>query len=140
MSLVTEVQARYSATRLKQLTNAGAPAGTGSIDSTVLAQAATSAEAQFKTYVQIAYDSTNVQHIDCACECVIALLNLWAEMPSQTQWDAWVDRAKALALVTGRDRVTPTTRSTIDPSDRDSGETPDADRIRFEDIVPKPPG
>ena len=117
MALTDEVTSRYSAKRLQQLTNPGAPEGTGSIDTTRLGLAATDIEAEFETYCGVEYDGSEAQHVSVAVEGVIALLKKRLEHPDTGDWDDWLGRANSLSLVTGRDKVSPSTKSTIDPSD-----------------------
>ena len=139
MALVDEVQSRYAAARIKQLTNPGVPGGTSAVDTARLALAATDVEAEFAIYCGVAYDGSVATHVTVAVEGVIAKLKTRLETPSTKEWDEWVDRAKALSLVTGRNKITPTTKSTIKLTTRPTQETPDTDRSRFTDIVPNPP-
>ena len=140
MSLSTEVQSRYATTRLAQLTNPGVPGGTAAIDTDKLTLAATDIENSFPVYCGVAYDGSNAQHVAVGVEGVVAILKTRLEHPDTAAWDAWIDRAKALGLVTGRNKVSPSTRSTIKPSTRRTNDTPDADRTAFPDVVPNLPG
>lgn len=144
MSLSTEVQARYPTQRLVNLTNAGA-GDTGSVNTTRLDAACTDVAALFKIHAGIAFDATDARHVAVACEGVIGQLEVrLGSSGSRKRIKEWIDEElKPLSLVTGRNKVTPTTDSQLTPtSDLDPGQTlrrPDFDRRRFEKFTPDGP-
>ncbi|RKY16667.1 MAG: hypothetical protein DRQ55_17535 [Planctomycetota bacterium] len=144
MTLATEVQARYPATRLVQLTNAGEENATV-VDATILGLAATDASAEFQEIAGVAYDGSEAIHVRAAVKGVIALLYKWAEAPGTTAdklYEEFQQACESVARVTGRNRITPTTTSVLTPSDeRQDQETvrPDTDRPNYDDLIPDPP-
>jgi len=144
MTLATEVQARYPATRLVQLTNPGDESGT-TLDATILGYAATDVQADFEIYAGVEYDGTDARHVSVAVEGVMAKLYQRTETPGSKAdklHDQYIERVRSLGKVTGRNRVTPTSSSVLTPtSEREGTETvrPDSDRPDFEDYVANAP-
>lgn len=115
MALSDEVIARYSSTRLKQMTNPGVQSPSA-IDTTVLGLAATDVESDFTTYVGVAYDGTVARHVSVAVEGVIALLYLRGEnagSDADKRFDRYRERLIELSKVEGRDRLKPKTREVL---------------------------
>jgi len=144
MALVDEVTSRYPAARLKQLTNPNNQAAS-TVNATILALAATDVEGEFPMYCAVTYDGTDARHVAVAVEGVIAKLAMRSEAAgdgANKLHDQWIDRMKALARVTGRNRIKPRTLSPLTPSDeQEDAETvrPDTDRPNFEDLIPEAP-
>jgi len=144
MGLSTDFQNRFPSNRLKQLTNPGNQAGS-SVNTTLIDYAATDVEADFETYAGVEYDSADSRHVSVAVDGVLAKLYQRAETPGSKAdglHDAYIQRLRDLAKVTGRDRVVPKTTSVLTPTpERDGTETvrPDADRDDFGDLVPNAP-
>lgn len=110
MSLRTVVEARVSTTRLKQLTNPD-DAAASSASSTKLDAACSDAAGEFEVYAQTVFDETDARHIATAVDLVILLLQERGAAHVEglsAQREKIVQRLKDLALVTGRDRVLPT--------------------------------
>lgn len=146
MALADEVTARYPEPRLRQLTNGGTESAS-SINTTTLGYAATDVQADFKTYCGVAYDNSDARHVAVAVEGVIAKLYQRGEAPgskANALHDAYIERLTALAKVTGRDRLKPTTKSVLTPTSeqQDSSQTvrPSFDDFGdFDRLIPDPP-
>ena len=144
MALIDEVKARYTSARLIQLTNRGDKSAS-TIDDTLLGKAVTDAEAEFQMIAGVAYDNTLAIHVAAGVKGVIALLYAWGENPgtgAEKMWDDFEKAAERAAMVTGRNRVKPTTSSVLTPtSERQLNETvrPDTDRPNYEDLIPDAP-
>ncbi|HBY62159.1 MAG TPA: hypothetical protein DEH78_20255 [Solibacterales bacterium] len=141
MSLSSNVQSRYSAQILVNLTNPQDSAPT-TLDSTRLTNACTDVEAWFKVYANTVYDDANAIHVAACVPAVILMLQMYsAQTVDQTESlrdgikGALTDAGKILA----RAKVISTTNSQLTPSDENptGGEIrPDFDRSRFYDLVP----
>jgi len=144
MALADEVTSRYPGSRLVQLTNPN-DQDASAVDATILGLACTDVEADFLTYTATAYDNSEAQHVAVAVEGVVAKLAQRTEASGEiadSQHEKYLDRLRALARVTGRDRIRPKTTSVLTvSSERIGTETvyPDTDRNAFEDFVPDPP-
>jgi hypothetical protein len=144
MSLVTEVQARYPANRLKQLTNPGDESASA-VDTTFLGYSATDVEAEFEIYAGVTYDGTDARHVAVAVAGVIAKLYLRGEAPgekAQSLHDDYLERLQALGKVTGRDRLKPQTTSQLTPTPERTGSEvvrPWSDDSTFSRNVAQPP-
>lgn len=143
----TNVKARYSATMLKQLTNADVP-GASTITDAVGELAVTDAVAIFKREVEKTYDDTNVDHLSAMYELVIFLLQQRANKlgdHAKTRKEMVYEALKKVReTVGGRPRVTPGTTSPLDPNDDTfdgaiPNPTPAFDITRFGQITPNPP-
>ena len=144
MALADEVEARYPASRLIQLTNANDQEAVA-IDATRMARAVTDVQADFLTYTATTYDNAEAQHVVVAVEGVVAKLGQRVEAAGATadaKHDKYIERLEALAEVTGRDRITPKSKSILTPTPERTGtETvrPDTDRPDYDDIIPDGP-
>ncbi len=133
MALTDEVQNRYSATKLRQLTNPDNPGGP--LDTTRLAEAAEDVEADFEVYAGVAFDVTEDRHVSVGVRGVVAKLRIYTDQKkgdgADKQHDRYIQALKDLAKVTGRNRLMPRTTSTLTPSDETPNNTtvrPDFDR------------
>lgn len=111
MTLQTVVTARVSNQRLVNLTNPDLPAPT-TIDTTRLGYACAEAEGEFQVHAQDVFDETDARHIAPAIDLVILLLQERGSAPTEglgAQREKIIQRLKDLALVTGRNRVMPST-------------------------------
>lgn len=124
MALADEVVARYPAGVLANLTNPGSP-GSTSYSATRLGYACSDVEALFKIHAGQTFALTDARHVQVACECVILQLRKGLGATDEAKLDeAQQKKLRALAMVTGRDKVTPTTTCTLTPaSDLRDGET-----------------
>lgn len=148
MALVDEVQSRYSAQRLIELTNPDRQ-GDGStavaLNTARLALAATDVEADFLSYAGESYDGALPQHVTVAVEGVMVKLQLRGASASDKadeRHNQWIQRLRDMAKSRARKRVTPTTptqaQRTVPGED---GQTvyPAFDDRRFEGVVPDAP-
>jgi hypothetical protein len=141
MSLSAEVQSRYPAQRLVELTNPGSITAT-TVNTTILGLAATDVEADFQIVAGIAYDGTDARHVKTAVEGVVLRLMEWLAVgtkAAETIQGRWKQRLEDLAKVTGRDRPHFQTTSDLTPSEEvPSGETvrPKFDPEAFRGYVP----
>lgn len=111
MSLQTVVEARVSAQRIIELTNPDVPAATTK-DSTRLAAACADAEGEFQVHAQAVFSESDARHISPAIDLVVLILQergaantaLFSEERERIE-----GRLKSLSLVTGRNRIMPST-------------------------------
>ena len=116
MSLVSQVQGRYSTAALLQLTN---PDDTAAVayDATRLAYAATDVAAEFEVLAGVAYDDTDARHVAVCVEGVVAFL-MWrvGTKGGEALANAWRKRAETYGKVMGRDAILPGTNSLMQPT------------------------
>ena len=142
--MTLNVQNRYGTQFLLNITNPTDPTATA-IDTTRLSNACTDTEADFKIYSGIIYDDTVDTHVAVAVEGVVAKLAIRTGTGGQfasTSHDAFIARLRDLALVTGRDRISPRTDGILVPSSEQIGVEivrPEFDRRRFDDLILDPP-
>lgn len=117
MSLVSQVQGRYSTAALLQLTNPDDPdAVTSSV--TKLTYAAADIEAEFEVRAGVEYDDNEAIHVAACVEGVIALLT-WrvGTKGGEALVEAWRKRVDvAFGKVLGRDVIFPGTNSLMQPT------------------------
>lgn len=138
MALEDEVKARYSNQLLVQWTNPQLSSAT-TIDETRLSKASRDVEGWFKIIAGVAYDNDDARHVSVAVDGVEARLKNIAGLEVNSEWSNWKEDLGKLALVTGRDRIPPTTSSTLDPTDERSGDAPWGDRNVFRRMIPNSP-
>lgn len=141
MALSDEVQSRYPSQILVNLTNPQSTTA-ATVNTTTLDLAATDVQADFKIHAGIAYDGTDARHVSVACEGVIAkLLERTGHAKAGEREESYFRRLKALANVTGRDRILPTSGSPLTPSTPDPNVThrPSFDDDIWGGIIPGPP-
>lgn len=129
--LADAVKARFTTTRLAQLTNKDSQAAT--IDDPTLELAVTAITAKFITYTATTFDETDDAMIDAGATGVYAQLQLWTDHPSdkaRSQYDSWKQDMRDLARTLGRDRIKPV--ATAQP-------VPVFQREEFVDLIPLPP-
>lgn len=143
--LTTEVQNRYSAEKLIQLTNPDNPAAL-TLDATRLASAVADVLAAFDVYANTTFDQTDTRHIFIGCEGVILVLQMRQLNVDPTELrKQWIGMLEALGQsVGGRTKTAPTSDAVAQPSSEqaESGQTvrPLFDRTRFDRYAPQPPG
>ena len=118
MSVLTDAyEARYSVQRVVELTNPGDPNATTK-NATKLAAAGTDTEARFPVEVGVAFDETDARHVQAAIGGVHAFLHIYLDGGAGPKMlKAWIaDHLKPLSLVTGRDRIAPSSTSNLRPS------------------------
>ena len=150
MTLAANVQTRYGAQFLVNLTNPADPSAT-SVNTTVLDAAADDTEADFVIYSGVTYDETPAtnplaaQHVAVGVEGVVAKLALRTGTGgnyARTAHDDFIARLRDLALVAGRDRISPRTDSQLTPTPERVGSEvvrPTFDSPRFDDLIPNDP-
>ena len=144
MTLTANVQNRYGTQFLVNITNPTDPTATA-IDTTRLSNACTDTEADFKIYSGIIYDDAVDTHVAVDVEGVIAKLAIRTGTGGQfanSSHENFIARLRDLALVTGRDRISPRTDGILVPSSEQIGSEivrPEFDRRRFDDLIPDPP-
>ena len=131
MSLQTSVTARFSNQFLVNVSNPQNSAQT-SIDTTRLGLACTDVEALFATHAGVTYSDSTASHVMAAVPAVIDVLRVYT---GQVLWsqveESIVSRLKSVALVTGRNRITPTTDSLLNPTQDTPGSIPKSDLNNF---------
>ena len=148
MALITQVTNRYNTQFLIGLTNpnnrSASTVATGS--TSAIALAATDVEADFEMICGIVYDDDDGRHVAVAVEGVIAKLSMRMNQAgdrSKNLVDAYTMRLEQLAMVTGRDRLLPLSKSELTPSDEapDGGTKvrPKFDGSRFWRLKPNGP-
>ena len=145
MALSTHVTDRYGTNSifLRNLTNHDA-SGATTVNTTRLGLAADDAEADFVVYGQVAYSDTDAAHVKAGVRGVLAYLRSYSTAPGKAsgEIDAFRDELKAIAKVSSRKRVTPTSTSVLTPSTPDTSAgsvRPDFDHEQFDGISPNPP-
>jgi hypothetical protein len=125
---VVEVQARFGAELLVQLTNPQSTNG-NTLDTTRLANAARDAESMFKVVVGVVYDNANVDHRAYAVPAVVELLRVYiGQLPQTETLDNIRTRFRELKTVTAGDKILASTDSTLAPTIPQAGNLPDFDR------------
>lgn len=144
MTLAQDVTNRIPPSRLVQLTN-HTPEGTsaGTVDSAVLGYAVADAKAEFARVSGIAYDESLANHVPLGVEGTMCYLmqrkGFGAEARSALEaWQAALKRFGE-SEVTGQRWFSPGTNAPYTSTIADAGERPDADRSRFDGLVPRPP-
>lgn len=139
MSLDSNVQSRFSA---QILINASNPQNSGAttIDTTRLANAETDVIAAIQALAGVAYTDSDATIVLYATEGVLVRL-MW--MTGQVTYDAWTEWKKAvkdeLAPIQGRDRILPSTRSKLQPTEDAPNAKPFADKTVFGKMLPNTP-
>lgn len=143
--LATEVQARYSAEKLIQLTNPDLP-NANAIDTTRLANAVADVIADFDIIANTTFNQTDSRHIAVGCEGVILKLQMrQLNVDPSDLRKQWNEMLEALGQsIGGRDKTQPVSDAVAVPSSEqaESGQTvrPLFDRTRFDRALPQPPG
>ncbi len=144
-TLDVEVQNRYSAEKLIQLTNPDVPSASA-IDTTRLLNAVADVIADFDIIANTTFTPTDARHIAVGCEGVILKLQMrQLNVDPSDLRKQWNDMLEALGQsVGGRDKTQPTTDAVAVPSSEQAqtGQTvrPLFDRTRFDRGYPQPPG
>ncbi len=144
-TLGNAVQARYSAQTLIDLTRQK-DTDTTTLDSVRLELAVDDVTSAFEVYAGIDLDVTDAKQVMFGVQGVIACLKTWARDSSdagKSEWDVWTEKMERLGKVTGRDRIVPTSTSTLTPSlenpDGSDSARPAFDDEHFAGLVPGAP-
>lgn len=145
MALADRVTARIPATRLAQLTNPSERGSGQTTDTTTLGYAVDDVLADLRILAGLTYDDTDSRHVSVGVDGVVLKLQertgaLYGPA-LETARAAWEKRVSALARVTSRNRITPTTNSPYTPTDPNpNGQTirPPLDRSHFDRLLINP--
>lgn len=146
-TLVDEVIDRYNAQFLIGLTNPNnrAAASLDTDSGKPLDLASDDVQADMEMICGVLFDIDDRRHVSVAVEGVIAKLSMrmnQAGERSKALSDAYFEKLERLALVTGRNRLKPTSMSELTPSEEAPGGTevrPKFDGSRFWRLKPNPP-
>jgi hypothetical protein len=139
--LATEVQARYSAEKIAQLTNPDVPNAL-TVDTVRLANAVRDVISDFNVHANTVFDQTNDDHIATGVEGVILKLQMRQlnADPSDLR-KQWIEMLEALGQsVGGRTKTQPVSDAVATPSADEVGSHPEFDRSRFDHLTPNSPG
>lgn len=141
MALLDEVRNRWSSQILVAASNPQSSLATTE-DVTRENNAVSDVQAAFKVLCGVAYDNTVDTHVMYAVEGVLTRLLVMTGQASREDWNDWKRTLKEeLALVTGRDRIKPSTKATKLTTADKSGEYTATDRRNFDRrFIPNPPG
>jgi len=141
VALTDEVQNRYSAQILINLTNPQNTSAT-TLDTTRMNNAVTDVQADFKIEAGTTYDNSVDTHVVVATEGVYAKLVLRSGQSGEAGFrlhESYLEKLRRLALITGRDRISPSTDSLLTPTQDESGDLPAFDRKNFKGYIPNAP-
>lgn len=133
-ALGSAVATRYSEQTLTDLTRQKDTDQT-THDATVLEAAVTDVTSAFEVYAGIVFDSTDAAQVMFGVQGVIACLKTWARDSGdagKSEWDAWTEKMERLGKVRGRDRIVPSSTSTLTPTPENPDGSDDA-RPAFDD-------
>ena len=140
MTLLSDYQARFSTQSRVSASNPQSSSPT-TVDLTRETNAAADAQADFEAICGVAYSSSNTVHVAAGVLLVFYRLLLYTGQSSQEAYDKQLDRLeKWYRLVLGRNRILPTTNSTLTPSTEEFGALPWGDPIQFDKIIGNAPG
>lgn len=143
MSLQTEVTSRVPEQTLIDLTRQKDTNAT-TINVGLLTLACEDVTAEFSVYTNQTLDLTDARHIPVAVAGVLMTLREW--LPARPEGidkdrERWIERCRALARVTSRDRIRITSSSELTPSEEVTGTEsvrPYFDREQNADFIPEP--
>ena len=148
MTLLQEVEKRYNTQFLIGLTNPNNRAAS-SVDDSIgepFDVATDDVKADFEITCGVVFDIDDKRHVSVGVEGVIAKLSMRMNQAgdrSKSLVDAYVERLERLALVTGRNRLKPLSKSELQPSDEApegySKVRPKFDGARFWRLKPNGP-
>lgn len=140
MTLLSDFQSRWSTQIRINASNPQLSSAT-SVDSTREALAAADAQADFEAVCGVAYSSSNATHVSAAVPLVLLRLLVFTGQTTQADYDSQLERLeKWYRLVLGRNRIMPTTNSTLVPTTETAGATPSFDSSVFDRFVGNSPG
>lgn len=140
MTLLADYQNRFS-TQLR--TNASNPQTSGATtpNTTQETYAAADAQADFEALCGVTYSSSNTVHVTAAVPLVFYKLLVYTGQVNQEQYDKQLDRLQNwYRLVLGRNRIMPTTNSTLTPSTEEANSLPWGDPVQFDKFIGNAPG
>lgn len=139
MTLLSDYQARYSDQLRTNWSNPQDSAPT-TPDTAAETLAAADAQADFEAICGSAYVSTNATHVSAGVPLVVAKLQVYTGQADETYYDKALDRCRNIyRLVLGRNRIVPTTDSTLKPTTDQANQLPWSDRQNFIDYIGNAP-
>ena len=138
MALADEVQARYPAASLIELTNPREPEAVA-LNATKLAQAVTSVSGWFRIHAQQEPDTTDADHLEVLVDGVISCLQKWGGNASgvrKIKWGDWIESCHALRGIKVRSRIAPSTNATQEPTQPDATQKPVFDDSYYDELTP----
>lgn len=123
MTINADIKTRYGTEYLVSITNPAESTAT-IIDETRLNNSITDVGADFKIYAGIAIDDSVDTHVATAIEGVMIRLLERAGQGGDAvtvRFDRYIQRLRDLGLITGRDRIIPSTDSQLEPSAEKTG-------------------
>ena len=139
MTLLADYQSRYS-TQIR--TNVSNPQDSSPTtpDTAQETLAAADAQADFEAICGVVYSSDNPTHVSAGVPLVFAKLQVYTGHADETYYSAALDRChKHYRLVLGRNRISPSTNSTLSPTTETAGDTPAFDRGIFKNYIGNAP-
>ncbi len=110
MPLTTHIKDRFGSTSpfLVNLTNHDDD-DASVINEVRLSKSAESAEGQFETMAQVAYDDANAAHIDAGVLGMIAYLRMWSSSQgkAESEFSSFHDALGQIGSISSRKRITP---------------------------------
>ncbi len=135
MALTDDFTARYSSTRVINLTNPDTPGATAN-DTTRLAAAAADAQARFENIVKETYDSTDTDHVAYAVRGVEIMLKIYSTHPPQGvtgELERWEKSLEALKMTRHQAAFSVKHKSNYAPSAGERGKPP-FDNAHWDDL------
>lgn len=140
MPLLADYQNRYSLQIRINLSNPQLTTAT-TVDSARETNAAADAQADFEAVCGVTYSSSNTAHVTAAVPLVAAKLMVYTGQADDESYDKALRRCERIyRLVLGRNRITPTTDSLLNPTKDTPNTLPWSDRTQFQNYIPNAPG
>jgi hypothetical protein len=140
MSLLTDWQARASSEARINLSNPQ-NSGATTVDTTREGLAATDAEADFAAACGVAYSSSVATHVSAGILFVMERLRLYTGQTDIKRFTEWMKFAReTYAVVLGRNRLVPTSDSTLQPTTAPSNAAPFDDFTQYQRFTGNAPG
>lgn len=140
MTLLADYQARYSTQIRTNLSNPQNSSPT-TPNATNETNAAADAQADFEAVCGVAYSSSVTTHVAAAVPLVVAKLQVYTGQADDTYYDAALKRCQDIyRLVLGRNRISPSTDSTLTPTTERAGDKPAFDKSQFKRFIGNAPG
>lgn len=139
MTLLADFQNRYSSQIRINASNPQLTSAT-TVDSTREAYAAADAQADFEAICGESYSSSNTVHVSAGVPLVLLKLLLYTGQTTQADYDKQLERLNEwYRLVLGRNRITPTTNSLLNPTQDVPNSLPWSDSTVFDRFIGNSP-
>lgn len=140
MSLLTDYQAAYSSEIRVNASNPQNSSAT-TVDTTRETLAANAAQATFEAICGVAYDGSNNTHVAAAVPLVYYRLLLITGQTSFEMYNSFLEHVREIYRpVLGRNRITPTTNSELDPTAEPAQSKPMSDLSAYTRLTGHGPG